>query len=608
MEYCESQRCADVELHLYFVPLKLVQAHQTSGYCGADLKLLCVEAALASLRRRYPQIYKSTNKRVINVDQVVPGRRDFETALEQIVPASKRAASSEGRELPAQLIPLLGDVVQHLVEAFNTRVGRFITNAKRRPTIGGGAGQRVDFSKEDFRVVYGIINDEACCVCEKGGELVCCDTCSHAIHLACVHPTRDMPVDTDSDAPWYCRRCRDEGKPPTSQSSQSQSTSMTLATNSAASLKSANDNVAVRSNCFQTSSLVHTYRPCVIVHANNGDQGQHDVAVAFLAAARGFSVFSLALPSLMQHPSATVASACSEVLDSARRNSSPSIIFIPLADQWWQHASPELRLVFRLQLETLPADSPVAFVLTTACSAESLDPTFRRFFSNTFLDADLCVELRAPKPAQRKAFFAPLFAVLLDLAKADRTARAEAATAALSTPRGSRSRGRRSSALAGTRLYGNTMRTHSSDVIISEDGAQVSDDEEELPIAPPEEPRGPTIHELHQQRQRNQRDEHYLRELRVFFREVLRELYKDPKFKYFREMINLDELPDYMDYIAEPMFFDEMRLKVDEHLYSTFEDFEQDLILIRDNAIEYNGVQNHRGRRIVHQVRRRGLA
>lgn len=32
------------------------------GYCGADLKALCVEAALAALRRRYPQIYGSEDK------------------------------------------------------------------------------------------------------------------------------------------------------------------------------------------------------------------------------------------------------------------------------------------------------------------------------------------------------------------------------------------------------------------------------------------------------------------------------------------------------------------------------------------------------------------
>jgi len=31
-------------------------AEDTVGYCGADLKGLCAEAALNALRRRYPQV------------------------------------------------------------------------------------------------------------------------------------------------------------------------------------------------------------------------------------------------------------------------------------------------------------------------------------------------------------------------------------------------------------------------------------------------------------------------------------------------------------------------------------------------------------------------
>jgi len=31
-------------------------SEETVGYCGADLKGLCAEAALNALRRRYPQV------------------------------------------------------------------------------------------------------------------------------------------------------------------------------------------------------------------------------------------------------------------------------------------------------------------------------------------------------------------------------------------------------------------------------------------------------------------------------------------------------------------------------------------------------------------------
>jgi SpoVK/Ycf46/Vps4 family AAA+-type ATPase len=40
------------------------------GYCGADIKALCTEAALKALRRRYPQIYTSSERLVMDLDSV----------------------------------------------------------------------------------------------------------------------------------------------------------------------------------------------------------------------------------------------------------------------------------------------------------------------------------------------------------------------------------------------------------------------------------------------------------------------------------------------------------------------------------------------------------
>lgn len=40
------------------------------GYCGADLKSLCAEAALVALRRNFPQIYQSKEKLQLNMDAV----------------------------------------------------------------------------------------------------------------------------------------------------------------------------------------------------------------------------------------------------------------------------------------------------------------------------------------------------------------------------------------------------------------------------------------------------------------------------------------------------------------------------------------------------------
>ncbi|KAF0884284.1 AIRE regulator, partial [Crocuta crocuta] len=46
-------------------------------------------------------------------------------------------------------------------------------------------------------------NDDECAVCRDGGELICCDGCPRAFHLACLSPPlRDIPSGT-----WRCYSC-----------------------------------------------------------------------------------------------------------------------------------------------------------------------------------------------------------------------------------------------------------------------------------------------------------------------------------------------------------------------------------------------------------------
>ncbi|XP_070705276.1 ATPase family AAA domain-containing protein 2B [Pempheris klunzingeri] len=82
-------------------------AEKCVGYCGADIKALCTEAALAALRRRYPQIYGSSIKLKLDVTSIVLGPSDFSKAMRTIVPASQRALAPPGRALSPALRPLL---------------------------------------------------------------------------------------------------------------------------------------------------------------------------------------------------------------------------------------------------------------------------------------------------------------------------------------------------------------------------------------------------------------------------------------------------------------------------------------------------------------------
>ena len=82
-------------------------AERTVGYCGADLRSLCTEAALRALRRRYPQIYESSDKLLIDPNSVQVSTRHFLSAMVDIVPASHRSARTHAKPLAKRLHPIL---------------------------------------------------------------------------------------------------------------------------------------------------------------------------------------------------------------------------------------------------------------------------------------------------------------------------------------------------------------------------------------------------------------------------------------------------------------------------------------------------------------------
>lgn len=92
-------------------------AEKCVGYCGADIKALCTEAALVALRRRYPQIYGSSIKLKLDVTSIVLGPGDFSKAMRTIVPASQRALAPPGRALSPTLRPLLASSFSSVLKA-----------------------------------------------------------------------------------------------------------------------------------------------------------------------------------------------------------------------------------------------------------------------------------------------------------------------------------------------------------------------------------------------------------------------------------------------------------------------------------------------------------
>ncbi|KAM6968046.1 ATPase family AAA domain-containing protein 2 [Aplochiton taeniatus] len=90
-------------------------ADKCVGYCGADIKAVCSEAALCALRRRYPQIYSSSQKLVLDVASIAIGARDFLSAMARTVPASQRAVVSPAKALVPALRPLLAAAMHNVL-------------------------------------------------------------------------------------------------------------------------------------------------------------------------------------------------------------------------------------------------------------------------------------------------------------------------------------------------------------------------------------------------------------------------------------------------------------------------------------------------------------
>lgn len=90
-------------------PIKEELAELTKGYGGADLRALCTESALNAVQRRYPQIYKSSQKLLIDPKTIEVTPKDFMISIKKIVPSSERSTSSGATQLPKTVEPLLRD-------------------------------------------------------------------------------------------------------------------------------------------------------------------------------------------------------------------------------------------------------------------------------------------------------------------------------------------------------------------------------------------------------------------------------------------------------------------------------------------------------------------
>ncbi|KAI9911017.1 hypothetical protein PsorP6_010540 [Peronosclerospora sorghi] len=175
--------------------------HQTVGYCGADIKALCAEAALCSLRRVYPQVNASADKRLYE------GREQDDATLH-------RAVSSFASPLPRAVKKLLQTQVMNGLRHVALHFPLFplekaaVDDAVARSS---NVDERTDEEEQeeeeggDDVSIYAPVHHVDCDICHGNeGELLGCTACPGSYHRSCL-----SDVNETHPKYWLCPDCRE---------------------------------------------------------------------------------------------------------------------------------------------------------------------------------------------------------------------------------------------------------------------------------------------------------------------------------------------------------------------------------------------------------------
>ncbi|KAF7283951.1 hypothetical protein GWI33_022776 [Rhynchophorus ferrugineus] len=293
--------------------------------------------------------------------------------------------------------------------------------------------------------------------------------------------------------------------------------------------------------------LSASIRPAQLLITGDGaEHGQtNHVAPAILFKMEHIHSYMLDLTTLFREPGRTAEDACIQVFNEAKRNL-PSIIYIPSIDHWWDLVSETVRAILLSQLASVDPNIPLLFLTTSDIVYDNLPEQLKGVFSQYRNEV---FEIKPPVTEARRLFFKPL---IID--------------SSLQPPRATRER----------------------------------------PNTPPQLPRAPTpppppLSE-EDARKLYETEEHTLRELRIFLRDMCKKLANNKLFFMFTKPVDTKEVPDYTEIIKQPMDLETMMTKVDFHLYECAKDFLTDIDLICQNALEYNPAKSSADKQIRHRA------
>ncbi|KAF6723229.1 ATPase family AAA domain-containing protein 2 [Oryzias melastigma] len=444
-------------------------AEKCVGYCGADIRAVCTEAALCALRRRYPQIYSTSQKLLLDVSSISVSSCDFVAAMRKMSPASHRSAATPAKPLSPVVQPLLGGALLHVMEVLQRLFPHAEQGMKR---------------KREPDLTSGILDDGL-----MGGV----DNNAATSNISVPSPNKN-----------FLHFARSAVKQPTS------------------------------------------HRPRMLLVGRPGSGQTSHLGPAVLHALERFTIHSLDSAVLFGVSSTSPEEACAQVFCEAKRTS-PSILYMPHIQQWWDTAGPALRASFLSLLNSIPSFSPILLLATCSLPHQQLDPEIQLLFREEYGEV---YTIKVPTKQERTEFFQDL--ILNQAAEAP--------------PSKKKSR---------------------------------TQDLEILPLAPLPPPR-----QMSEQERLilEEKEEDVLRDLRLFLRNIVETLLVDRRFKIFSKPVDIEEVPDYMMVIKKPMDLSTLLTNIDEHKYSTIREFLADADLIWKNALEYNPDSDPLDRHIRHRA------
>ncbi|GFN79136.1 ATPase family aaa domain-containing protein 2b [Plakobranchus ocellatus] len=333
-------------------------AEKCVGYCGADLKALCTEAAMQALRRRYPQIYLTNEALQLDVSSINVSAKDFYNAITSIIPTSQRSVNTPARALPSRLAPLLQSQLDCVVDKLGDIFPASLT---------------------------------------KGCSLENAATLNQAKELAQSGiPWEELVSDEDEDAPSIF-----VASTPTKSSRVSKNN---LMDSSPSNLQPVSAYLNFTS-C--ATSRPTTFRPRLMVVGCEGQGQTTHLAPAIIHHMENLPIHVLDLPTLYAVTAKTPEESCANVFHEAKRKC-PSILYLPYMDQWWDVMADTLRATLLTLIHDLDPALPLLLLATSERPYHLLDPTLRSLFSTSSCEVSV---MRNPNKDERHAFFKDLLLI-----------------------------------------------------------------------------------------------------------------------------------------------------------------------------------------------------